>query len=171
MKFLIPVNSAEAALAPIDHLVAANRQGNKVEALLLNVQRPFNRRVSRFTRRVDRDAFRAERSRAIMASAIELLSRAGIPFRAMTTLGSPAERIAEVADAQRVDEILMGVGRHPQSLAWLYPSMPRAVAAHTDVPVVVLARGKASKTDRYLLWASIAGGVAGIAALLLSVDY
>lgn len=169
MKYLIPVNSSKAALAPIDHLVAANRQGTIIEAVLLNVQRPFNRRVSRFTHKADRDALRAERSRAVMASAIECLSRAGIPFRAMTEVGAPAERIAAVAEAQHVDEILMGVGRHPQWLGWLLPSTPRAVVAHTDVPVAVMARGKASAAERYLLWAGLAGA-AGIAAFLLAAD-
>jgi len=169
MKYLIPVNSSAAALAPIEHIVSANRHGTEVEAVLLNVQRPFNRRVSRFTSKKDRDALRAERSRAIMAFAIERLSRAGIPFRAMTEVGTPAERIAAVAKAQRVDEILMGVGRHPQWLAWLYPSTPRAVVAHTDVPVAVMARGKVSRMERYLLWAGIAGA-AGLAAYLLAAD-
>lgn len=169
MKYLVPVDSSAAALAPIEHLVTANRHGAKVEAVLLNVQRPFNRRVSRFTSKADRDALRAERSRATMASAIEHLSRAGIPFRAMTEVGSPAERIAAVAEAQHVDEILMGVGRHPRWLAWLYPSTPRAVVAHTDVPVAVMARGKVSRIERYLLWAGIAGA-AGLAAYLLAAD-
>jgi nucleotide-binding universal stress UspA family protein len=169
MKYLIPVNSSKAALAPIDHLVAANRLGTSVEAVLLNVQRPFNRRVSRFTAKADRDALRAERSRAIMAEAIEHLSRCGIPFRAMTEVGSPGERIAAVAEAQHVDEILMGVGRHPTWLAWLFPSTPRAVVAHTDVPVAVMARGQASAAERYLLWAGVAGA-AGIAAFLLATD-
>lgn len=169
MKYLIPVNSSTAALAPIEHLVTANRHGTKVEAVLLNVQRPFNRRVSRFSSKADRNALHAERSRAVMASAIEHLSRAGIPFRAMTEVGSPAECIASVAEAQHVDEILMGVGRHPKWLAWLLPSTPRAIVEHTDVPVAVMARGKANRMERYLLWAGVAGA-AGIAAYLLAVD-
>ena len=76
-----------------------------------------------------------------MASAIELLSRAGIPFRAMTDVGTPAERIAALAEAQRVDQVLMGVRRHPRGLQGLLPSMPQAVVALTDVPVLVLGRG------------------------------
>jgi len=168
MKYLIPVNSSQAALGPIDHLVAANRQGIRVEAVLLNVQRPFNRRVSGLTLKADRDTLHAERSRAVMASAIEYLSRAGIPFRAMTDVGSPAKCIAAVAKAQHVDQILMGVERHDRWLGGLLPSTPRAVVAHTDVPVTVVARGQASTVERYLLWAGVAG--AGIAALLLAAD-
>jgi nucleotide-binding universal stress UspA family protein len=104
-----------------------------------------------------------------MASAIELLSPTGIPFRAMTQIGSPAERIAAVAKMQRVDEILMGVERHARPLEWLLPSMPRAVVARTDVPVVVLGRGGVNATEDYLLWAGLAGA-AGLAALLFSSD-
>ena len=104
-----------------------------------------------------------------MASAIELLSRAGIPFRAMTDVGSPAERIAALAESQRVDEILMGVRRHPRWLQWLLPSMPRSIVALTEVPVLVLGRGAVSPAQSYLFWASLAGA-AGLVALLLAAD-
>jgi len=169
MKYLVAVNSSEAALAPIEHLVAAKRRGAQVEALLLNVQRPFSRRVSELSGERDREALHAERSRSAMASAIDLLSRAGIPFRAMTDVGSPAERIAALAESQRVDEILVGVRRWPEWLGWLLPSMPRAIVARTDVPVLVLGRGGAAAAQSYLLWASLAG-VAGLCAFLLAAD-
>jgi nucleotide-binding universal stress UspA family protein len=169
MKYLIPVNSSKAALAPIEHLMVARRRGAQVEALLLNVQKPFSRRVSQLSGEADRDALHAERSRSAMASAIELLSRAGIPFRAMTDVGAPAERIAALAESQRVDEILMGVRRPPSWLGWLLPSMPRAVVARTDIPVLLLGRGGASPAENYLLWASLAG-VAGLCAFLLATD-
>lgn len=166
MKYLIPVKSPKGALAPIEHLVAAARRGAQVEALLLNVQQPFSRRVSQLSGLADRDALHVERSRSAMASAIEHLSRAGIPFRAMTDIGSPAERIAALAESQRVDEILVGVRRRPAWLEWLLPSMPRAIVARTDVPVLVLGHGGLS-TGRSLLWAGLAGA-AGLAAILLA---
>ena len=169
MKYLIPVDSLQAALAPIEHLVAAKRRGAQVEALLLNVQHPFSRRASKLSGETDREALHTERSRAVLASAIERLSRAGIPFRAMADIGCPADRIVALAEAQRVDEILIGVRRYPRWLEWLMPSMPRAVVARTDVPVLVLARGGVDAGQSYLLWASIAGA-AGLAALLLSAD-
>src|SRR5262249_45168419 len=127
MKYLIPVSSSKAALAPIEHLMAAKRRGAQVEVVLLNVQNPFSRRVSHLSGESHRDGLHAERSRSAMAAAIELLSRAGIPFRAMTDVGTPADRIAALAESQRVDGILMGVRRQPEWLGWLLPSMPRAV--------------------------------------------
>ena len=168
MKYLIPVNSSTAALAPIEHLVAAARQGTPVEAVLLNVQRPFNQRVSRLTHKADRDALHAERSRAIMSAAIESLSRAGIPFRAMTDVGAPAECIAAVAENQQVDQILMGGANRPRWTSWLLASTTREVAAHTGVPVALVG-GEAPATNPYLLLAGVAGA-AGIAALLLTAD-
>lgn len=166
MKILIPVDASQAALAPVEHLAALVRRGIPVEALVLNVQRRFPRHIARFTRRADRDALRAERSRAAMARAIEGLSRAGVPLRATTELGEPAERIAAVAERENVDEVMIGVGRHPAWLRWVNPSIAQGVMELTDIPVTVLARGRAGAFERYALPA----GLAGLAALLYAAE-
>jgi nucleotide-binding universal stress UspA family protein len=166
MKILIPVDASQAALAPIDHLAALARRGVKAEALVLNVQRRFPQHIARFTRKADRDALRAERSREAMAEAIERLSQAGVAFRAMTELGVPAERIAAVAERENVDEVMIGVGRHPAWLRWANPSIAQGVMELTDIPVTVLARGQAGAFERYALPA----GLAGIAALLYAAE-
>lgn len=166
MKILIPVDASQAALAPVEHLAALARRGVELDALVLNVQRRFPRHIARFTRRADRDALRAERSRAAMAQAIEGLSRAGVPFRATTELGEPAERIAAVAERECVDEVMIGVGRHPAWLRWVNPSIAQGVMELTDIPVTVLARGRAGAFERYALPA----GLAGLAALLYAAE-
>lgn len=166
MKYLIPVDSSLAALAPIDHLETAVRRGASVEVIVLNVQPRLHRHISQFTRRADREALRAERSRAAMAEAIGRLSRAGIAHRALAEVGQPAERIAAVAEAERVDEILMGVARHPRWVRWLKPSTAQGVMARTDVPVAVMAHGEENPFERYV----IPVGVAGLAALLIAAD-
>lgn len=164
MKVLIPIDASLASLAPIDHLEKSARRGAALEAVLLNVQPRFHRHIAQFTRKADREAFRAERSRAAMAQAIQRLSQAAIPFRALAEAGEPAERIAAVALAERVDEILIGAGRHPAWLRWLSPSVTQAVLARTDLPVTVFARGRQSTLERY----AIPAGVAGLAALMLT---
>ena len=166
MKYLVPVDSSRTALAPISHLVSAARRGASIEVLVLNVQPRLNRHISRFTRATDRDALRLERSRAAMAGAIERLARARVPFRALTEVGSPAERIAAVAQVEGVDEILMGVGRHPQWLRWLNPSIAQGVIARTDIAVAVMAHGQESAFERYV----VPAGIAGLAALLIAAD-
>jgi nucleotide-binding universal stress UspA family protein len=163
MKILVPVDASKAALAPIAHLAGLRM---KVEVLVLNVQPRFSRHVSRFTGRSARDALRAERSRAAMARAIETLSVSGVPFRALTEVGAPAERIAAVAEREGVDEIMMGVGRHPAWLRWLNPSIAQGVMARTDIPVSVFARGRPGMLERF----AVPAGVAGLAALLLTAE-
>ena len=164
MKILVPVDSSAAALAPIAHLQAVARSGLEIEVLVLNVQPRFHRHVAQFTSRNARDLLRQERSRAAMARAIEALSLTRLRFRAFTEVGSPAERIAAVAGRERVDEIMMGVGRHPEWLRWVNPSIAQGVMARTDIPVTVLARGQVGALQRY----AFPAGVAGLAALLIA---
>lgn len=166
MKVLVPVDASEAALAPINHLAALARSGVRLEVLLMNVQPRFHRHVAQFTSRRARNAVREERSRAAMARAIEALSEARIPFTALTETGLPSERIAAVAEREEVDEVIMGVGRHPAWLRWLNPSIAQGVVARTDIPVTVLARGQAGAFERYV----VPAGVAGLAALLIASE-
>jgi nucleotide-binding universal stress UspA family protein len=166
MKVLIPVDSSNAALAPLDYLAGLHRSGVPVEALVLNVQPRFHRHVTQFTSRPARDALRVERSRDAMARAIAALALAQVPFKALAEVGAPAARIAAVAEREQVDEVMMGVGRHPAWLRWFNPSIAQGVMARTDIPVTVFARGQAGLLERYALPA----GVAGLAALLLAVE-
>lgn len=166
MKVLVPVDSSSAALAPVAYLESLARSGVPLEVLVLNVQPRFHRHISQFTSRTAREGLRMERSRAAMAQAIEALSLKGIAFRAFAEVGRPAERIAAVAEREQVDEVMMGVGRHPEWLRWFNPSIAQGVMARTDIPVTVLARGRAGMLERY----AVPAGVAGIAALLLSVE-
>jgi nucleotide-binding universal stress UspA family protein len=137
-----------------------------MEVLVMNVQPRFHRHAAQFTSRAARDALRAERSAAAMARALDALADAGVRYSALAEAGAPAERIAAVAEREDVDEIMMGVGRHPQWLRWLNPSIAQGVMERTDIPLTVFARGRAGVMERYALPA----GVAGIAALLLAAD-
>ena len=137
MKVLVPVDGSAAALAPIAHLEWLARAGVKLEVRLLNVQPRFHLHIAQFTARSAREAFRAERSAAAFSGALDALLAARIPFAAICELGIPAERIAAVAERERVDEIMIGVGRHPAWLRLLAPSIARRVMALTDIPVTL----------------------------------
>ena len=166
MKVLVPVDGSKAALASLLHIGSLAQSGVPMEALILNVQPRFHRHLSRYTSRAARDSLRAERSAAAMAPAIEALARLRIPFRAVAEVGGIADRIAAVAERERVDEIVIGTGRHPQWLRWLNPSIAQAVMERTDIPVTVLARGRIGAFERY----AVPAGVAGIAALLIAAE-
>ena len=60
----------------------------------------------------------------------------------------------------------MGVGRHPEWLRWLNPSISRGVMARTDIPVTVLNRGRVGLIERY----AVPAGAAGLAALLMAAE-
>ncbi len=166
MKILLPVDASSAALAPLPHLEALARAGVALEVLVINAQPRFHRHLSDHTSRASRQAFRQERSRAAMAGAIEALSRAQVRFRAFAETGRPAQRIAAIAEREQVDEVMLGVGRHPQWLRWINPSIAQAVMELTDIPVTVFARGRTSAFQRY----AVPAGIAGIAALLLTAE-
>jgi len=166
MKVLVAVDASSVALAPIAHLQALGASGVEIEVLLLNVQPRFHRHIAQFTSRRARDLLRQERSQLAMARAIEALSRTRLRWRAFVEVGRPAERIAAVAEREQVDAVMMGVGRHPQWLRWINPSIAQGVMARSDIPVSVLARGQAGLLERCALPA----GVAGLAALLLSAE-
>ena len=166
MKLLIPVDGSQAALAAVHHAIALHRAGVDLQAIVLNVQPRLHRHISRFSSKSARDSLRAERSAAALAPAIEILTRARTPFVALTDLGTPAARIAVVAQREAVDEIVMGVGRHPQWLRWLNPSIAQGVMARTDIPVTVLARGHVGALSRY----GVPAGIVGIAAVLWAVE-
>ena len=163
MKVLVPVDGSRAALAPIEHLVSLKRSNVPLEVLVINVQPRFHRHISRFSTSTDRDALRAERSGAAMAGAIDALSSAGIAFRTVSEVGQPAERIAEVAQREGVDEVMIGTGRHPAWLRAVNPSIAQGVMARIDIPVSVFARGKAGLFEKY----AVPAGVASAAALIL----
>jgi nucleotide-binding universal stress UspA family protein len=166
MKVLVPLDGSSAAFAAIAHLRSLAQTGLPVHAVLLHVQIRFHRHVSQFSTGAARDALRAERSRKALAPAMDVLSREKISFVAMTACGSPAERIAAVAARERVDEIVMGVGRHPRWLRWLNPSIAQEVMQRSDIPVTVIARGQVGRLQRY----AVPAGLAGLAALLLTAD-
>jgi nucleotide-binding universal stress UspA family protein len=166
MKLLIPVDGSRAALAGVEHANALHPAGVEVQVIVLNVQPRMHRHIAQFSSRSARNALRAERSAAALAPAIETLTRARTPFVALTDLGTPAARIAAVAMREAVDEIVMGVGRHPQWLRWLNPSIAQGVMARTDIPVTVLARGQVGALQRY----AVPAGLVGIVAVLWAVE-
>ena len=166
MKLLIPVDGSSAALAGVDHAISLHRAGVDVHAIVLQVQPRMHRHIAEFSSRSARDSLRAQRSSAALAQAIEVLCGSGTRFAALTALGRPAERIAAVAAREAVDEIVMGVGRHPQWLRWINPSIAQGVMARTDIPVTVLTRGRVGALQRY----AVPAGIVGLAAALWAVE-
>src|SRR5262249_31253679 len=128
LKYLVPTDGSPASLAPIEHLERMARCGIKLEAVLLNVQPRFHRHIAQFTRKQDRDAWRAERSLAAIAPAAPRLKNARIPVKLVSEAGNLEERIAAVAVAERVDDVLRSDRRNPAA-RYLLPAGIAGIAA------------------------------------------
>lgn len=155
MKILLPVVTSTASRAAVRFVVALCRAGVRVEALVLHVHPPFHRHIAQFTSRAARDAFRAERSRAALAPALEQLVRCGVPCAALTERGTAVERIVAVAERHHVDAIVMGDGRIAED-----------VMARTRIAVSIVPGRPASALQRYALPA----GLGALAALMWAAD-
>jgi nucleotide-binding universal stress UspA family protein len=155
MKILIPVDGKATSDAAVRLAMALFRAGVPVEALVLHVQAPFHRHLAQFTSRSARDELRGERSRAVLAPALEKLVRLRVSCRALTELGPAAERIVAVAERERVDAIVMGGGR-----------IADEVMARTDIPVTLPSSGRTSVLERYALPV----GLGALAALMWAAD-
>ena len=163
MKVLIPVDGSQAALAAVNHVSALKRLGADIQAVVLHVGPRLNRHIGRFVSRNACVAMYMDECKAAAGQAIERLAAANVPFRLMMTMGPVARRIAAVADQERVDQIIIGVGRQPQWLRWLIASVPEGVMARTDIPVTVLQRGHVGVLEQY----GVPASALGLAAWLL----
>jgi hypothetical protein len=129
MRYLILIDASRAWITPVERLVRAARRGEAVEAVLLNVQPRFNRHISQFTRKADRDALRAERARAAMAGAVERLSQAQIPLKLVVQVGDAERQVAAVAAAEEIDGILVGAEHQSTLERYAIPAGVAGLAA------------------------------------------
>lgn len=166
MKVLIPVDGSQAALLAVNHVCTRRSGGADIEAIVLHVAPRLNHHAGRFVTRQARTSFYMKECRAAAARATERLAAANVPFQLLLTTGTPAERIAKVAEEQRVDEVIMGVSRQPEWLRFLIRPLPSGVMARTDIPVTVLEQGRVGVLDRY----GVPAGALGLATWWIFAD-
>jgi nucleotide-binding universal stress UspA family protein len=133
---------------------------------LVNVQPLLNLHISRWISRSQRDAWRAERGGAALATARALLESSGLPWRAHTAAGPTATVIANAARELRSDEIVIGaVRRGPYARAFAN-SLSTRLLETSGVPVRVIPAAEAPAYERLALPAGL-----GLVALLLLADF
>jgi nucleotide-binding universal stress UspA family protein len=167
MKILVPVDGSQNALAGVRHalrLVAGQPDG---QVWLANVQPELNRHISQFVSRRTIDESRAARARAAMREAEGLVEGAGVRSRSVLLVGEPSRAIADYADRERFDHIVMGTSRKSPLLRVLSGSIANRLVAIAQVPVSVLSASPASALQRYGIPAGLGFGVA---ALLIAAD-
>lgn len=140
MKFLIPVDGTESALAAVDHVIASRQRLKQTpEVLLLNVQwRIASGNVKLFISRQTVEDYYREHGLAALAGARKRLEAAGMAYTYHVSVGSPAQAIVEYAVRQGVDQIVLGAGARRSLTTLLLGSVADRVTHLAAVPVLVV---------------------------------
>ena len=110
MKILIPVDGSANAQRAVEYAIktmAAMKQAPQL--LLLNVQwNVAAGNVKLFINQETINNYYREQGMASLQSARAMLDAAGLPYQYHISIGTPAEAIAQYAQEQGVDQIVMG---------------------------------------------------------------
>ena len=157
LKVLVPVDASPNALRAVRHAVTEYQRHHELEVHLLNVQPRLSRHIARFLSRHDRDTWHHDQAEAAMASAREVLQRAGVPHQTHWAVGDSAAEICRVASRLAAHHIVIGMARKNSITRMLEDSVTNKVLESTSVPVEVIAGDAVSKWERWGLPASVLG--------------
>lgn len=110
MKILIPVDGSANALRAVEHVIASAASLKEApQLLLLNVQwNVATGNVKLFIDQQTIDDYYREQGMAALQSARAALDASGLSYQYHISVGTPAEAIAQYAETQAVDQIVMG---------------------------------------------------------------
>ena len=108
LRILIPINAKEDSRWGVRYALKRHREGNNVEAILLNVGEPITQwEVLRFRTQQEIAQFQSERAQAFIEEAIVPLVAAQIPCRGFFKQGNIVFSILDTAEELDCDEIAM----------------------------------------------------------------
>jgi YjbE family integral membrane protein len=140
-RILLAVDGSEPALHAVRYVLGLRqsiREGSALEVQLINVQRPVSGDVSSFVAKDQLQEFQNDRCDAALASARQLLDQAGQAYQEHRKVGPPGPTIAEVAQAQGCDLVVMGARGLGTHTAALLGSVTQSAIEHSGVPVLVV---------------------------------
>ncbi|CAD5373196.1 membrane hypothetical protein [Rubrivivax sp. A210] len=139
-RVLLAVDESAGAAAAVRHVLGLRTQLREPEALavhVVNVQRPVSGDVSQFVTSQSLDEYYRERSEPALAQARALLQQAGLAFQEHHRVGAPGATIAELAQAEGCDLIVMGTRGLDGAAGALLGSVTQSVIEHTTLPVLL----------------------------------
>jgi YjbE family integral membrane protein len=140
-RVLLAVDGSEGATKAVSHLIALRkniREMRKLDVHLINVQRPVSGDVATFVAGESLDDYYRERSEQAMAPARASLVAAGLTPREHRRVGNPGQVIAEVAQAENCDLIVMGTRGLGTHTGALLGSVAQGTAERAGVPVMLV---------------------------------
>ena len=158
-RVLVPFDASPSSACGVRHVINEFMKNPALEIHLLNVQQPFSKRVSRFTRQRDRMEFHQEEAEKALKPARQMLDRYGIAYTVHTEIGDKADCIADAARRLRCDRIVMSTARKSSLVRFVEHSVTNQVIARATVPVEVIAGEKASSLERVGIPAAVGTGL------------
>lgn len=139
MKILLAVDGSNYTRRMLAYLAAHDEllgQGHALTALA--VLQPLPSHVSQFISKETIDDFHAEQANHILRPVSAFAKQQGWNLEARHMVGQPAEAIAQTADHQDCDLIVMGSHGHTALGALVMGSVTTGVMARTRRPVLVI---------------------------------
>ena len=138
MHILLPVDGSPQSLEAVRHAIRLMRDGLESEILVANVQEPSS--LYELVVVHDPQALRRvalEAGEHAVAQAVALLTDAGIEHEIEIDSGDPAHMLAEIAECNECDAVIMGahgVGASSASLG----SVAQALLRSSPIPVMIV---------------------------------
>ena len=140
MKILIPVDGSANAQRAVDYVIeniAVLKE--KPQLLLLNVQRNVAKgNVKLFIDQKTINDYCREQGMAALQAARAALDTAGLPYQYHISIGNTAEAIAQYANEQQVDQIVMGRKGQGGLQSLLLGTVVNKVLQLASCPVVLI---------------------------------
>jgi YjbE family integral membrane protein len=140
-KVLLPVDGSDGAARAVHHLLRLREDLRHPETLavhLVNVQRQLPGDVSRFVPGKTLEDYHRERSEEAFAPVREQLAAAAIVPIEHRRSGEPGPTIAQLAQAEGCDLIVMGTRGLGPNTAALIGSVAQNTVEHSSVPVMLV---------------------------------
>lgn len=138
-KWLLPVDGSEASLHAVRLAIDEARQVTPApELLLVNVQAPLSRDITRFVNGETVREFHDENGARALAGARQLLDAAALRYEARVVVGEPAATIADCATGEGCTRIVMGARGLGSVVGMLLGSVTTKVVHLATVPILLV---------------------------------
>jgi nucleotide-binding universal stress UspA family protein len=115
LRLLVPINANQHSRWGVQYALRCQRQGVRVEVILLNVGEPITQwEVLRFRTQQEIEQFQSERAQAFIEEASQELAENDIAYRGVFKQGELVFSILDTAEELDCDEIVM-----PSPKTWL----------------------------------------------------
>jgi nucleotide-binding universal stress UspA family protein len=139
MKILLPVDGSEAALDAVRHALRLVREGLGAQLVLANVQEPAS--LYELLRAHDAEVIenltRAAGEHSLEAATV-LCDRAGVEVETVLGQGEPAHVLADIAEEQGCDLVVMGSRGKGDTPGTRLGSVAHAMLHDSPVPVTIV---------------------------------